>query len=194
MICSCHTLPILLSKLSELLILININSWQCVLNTAHALIHRNNINKVLLLLLLLVKVAQSCLTLWPHGIYSPWNSLVQNTRLEWVAFPFGSSQPRDHTQVSLICRWILYQLSHKGSPRTLEWVVYPFSSRSFWPRNWTRVYCIAGWFFTNWASGKPFYYLKNEKTALKIHIICPRSQSYQVAKTSIWAQAQNTWS
>ena len=26
-------------------------------------------------------------------------------------------------------RWILYQLSHKGSPRILEWVAYPFSSR-----------------------------------------------------------------
>ena len=26
-----------------------------------------------------VKVAQSCLTLQPHGLYSPWNSLGQNT-------------------------------------------------------------------------------------------------------------------
>ena len=26
------------------------------------------------------------------------------------------------------CRQILYQLSHKGSPRTLEWVAYPFSA------------------------------------------------------------------
>ena len=49
------------------------------------------------------------------------------------------------------CRWILYQLSHKGSPRTLEWVAYPFSSRSSQPRNWTGVSCIAGGFFTNWA-------------------------------------------
>ena len=23
------------------------------------------------------------------------------------------------------CRWILYQLSHKGSPRILEWVAIP---------------------------------------------------------------------
>ena len=49
------------------------------------------------------------------------------------------------------CRWILYQLSHKGSPRILEWVAYPFSRGSSWPRNWTRVSCIAGGFFTNWA-------------------------------------------
>ena len=25
------------------------------------------------------------------------------------------------------CRWTLYQLSHKGSPRILEWVAFPFS-------------------------------------------------------------------
>ena len=30
----------------------------------------------------------------------------------------------------LHCRQSLYQLSHKGSPRILEWVVYPFSSGS----------------------------------------------------------------
>ena len=50
------------------------------------------------------------------------------------------------------CRWILYQVSHKGSPRILEWVAYPFSSRSSWSRNQTRVSCIAGGFFTNWAT------------------------------------------
>ena len=32
-------------------------------------------------------------------------------------------------------RQILYQMSHKGSPRILEWVAYPFSSRSSQPRN-----------------------------------------------------------
>ena len=49
------------------------------------------------------------------------------------------------------CRRILYRLSYKGSPRTLEWVAYPFSSRSSRTRNWTGVSCIAGKFFTNWA-------------------------------------------
>ena len=41
--------------------------------------------------------------------------------------------------------------SHKGSPRILEWVVYPFSSRSSQPRNPTAVSCIAGGVFSNWA-------------------------------------------
>ena len=35
-------------------------------------------------------------------------------------------------------------------PRILEWITYPFSSRSSQPRNRTKVYCIAGGFFTNW--------------------------------------------
>ena len=52
----------------------------------------------------------------------------------------------------LHCRRILYQLSHKGSPRILEWVACPFSSWSSQPRNWTQVSCIAGGFFTNWAT------------------------------------------
>jgi len=44
---------------------------------------------------------------------------------------------------------ILYQLSHKGSPRILEWVAYPFSSGSSRPRNPTGFSCMAGGFFTN---------------------------------------------
>ena len=49
------------------------------------------------------------------------------------------------------CRLILYQLSHKESPRILEWVAYPFSRGSSQPRNRTRVFYIADGFFTNWA-------------------------------------------
>ena len=51
----------------------------------------------------------------------------------------------------LHCRQILYQLSQKGSPRILEWVAYPFFRGSSQPRNRTRISCIAGGFFTNWA-------------------------------------------
>ena len=35
--------------------------------------------------------------------------------------------------------------------RILEWVAFLFSRGSSQPRNWTRVSCIAGRFFTNWA-------------------------------------------
>ena len=49
-------------------------------------------------------------------------------------------------------RQILYHLSHQGSPRTLEWVAYPFSKGSSIPRNGTRISCIAGRFFDSWAT------------------------------------------
>ena len=49
------------------------------------------------------------------------------------------------------CRQILYQVSHQGSQRILEWVAYPFSSRFSQPRNWAGVSCMAGRFFTSWA-------------------------------------------
>ena len=61
-------------------------------------------------------------------------------------FPTQGSNPG-----LLHCRWILEQLSHKGSPRVLEWVAYPFSRGSSQLGNRTRVSYIAGWFFTNWA-------------------------------------------
>ena len=50
-----------------------------------------------------VKVAQLCPTLWDLMNYTV-HGILQARTLEWVAFPFsrGSSQPRDHTQVSHI--------------------------------------------------------------------------------------------
>jgi len=49
----------------------------------------------------------------------------------------------------LHCGWILYQLSHKGKPRILEWIAYPFSSGSFDPGIEPGSFCIAGGFFIN---------------------------------------------
>ena len=49
------------------------------------------------------------------------------------------------------CRRILYQLSHQGSPRKLEWVAYPFCSRSSQARNWTGVSCMASGLITKCA-------------------------------------------
>ena len=97
-----------------------------------------------------VKVTQSCPTLYDPMDYT-FHGILQARIREWVAFPFSrvSSKPRDHSQVFTL--QLDYQLSHKGSPRILEWVAYPFSSGSSRSRNWTRVSCIAGGFFTNWA-------------------------------------------
>ena len=82
------------------------------------------------------------------------HGILQARLLEWVAFPLllqGIFPAQGLNPGLPHCRQILYQLSQKGSPRILEWVAYPFSRVSSWPRNWTRVSCIAGRFFTNWA-------------------------------------------
>ena len=89
-------------------------------------------------------------SLWPHGLYSPWNSPGKSTVVGSLSilqriFPNQGLNPGlPH------CRQILYQLSPKESPRILEWVAYPFSSRSSQPRDQTRVSCIAGRFFNIW--------------------------------------------
>ena len=38
--------------------------------------------------------------------------------------------------------------------RILEWVAFPFSRGSSQPRDQTQVYCIAGKFFTSWATSE----------------------------------------
>ena len=85
----------------------------------------------------------------PHGLYSPWNSLGQNTGVVSLSLLQGIFPTQGSNPGLPHCRRILYQLNHKGSPRILEWVAYPFSSRSSQPRNQTGVSCIAGGFFTN---------------------------------------------
>ena len=83
---------------------------------------------------------------------TPWNSPGQNTGvgslslLQGIFSDHGSNPGLPH------CRQILYQLSHQGSPRILEWVTYPSSRGSSWSRNQTSIFCIAGGFFTSWAT------------------------------------------
>ena len=86
-----------------------------------------------------------------HGLYSPWNSPGQNTGVGSLSllqgiFPTQGSYPGlPH------CRWILYQLSHKGSLRILDWGAYPFSSRSSWSWNRRRVSWLQVESLPNWA-------------------------------------------
>ena len=95
-------------------------------------------------------VSESCSvmsdSLWPRGLYSPWNFPGHNVGVGSLSllhriFPTQGLNPGlPH------CRQILYQLSHKGSPKIQEWVTYPFSSRSSCPRKRTRVETLVLWF------------------------------------------------
>ena len=99
--------------------------------------------------------SESCLvmsnSLQPHGLHSPWNSPGPNTGVGSLSLLHGIFLTQGSNPGLPHCRRILYQLSHKGSPRILEWVAYSFSSRSSQPRNQIRLSFIASGFFTNWA-------------------------------------------
>ena len=75
-----------------------------------------------------VKVVQCCLT-----ICNPWTiQAMEFSRSEyWSGQPFPSPEDLPNPGIkpmSPTLQRILYQLSHKGRPRILEWVAYPFSS------------------------------------------------------------------
>ena len=106
-----------------------------------------------------LKVSESCSvvsdSLQPHGLYNPWNSSGQNTGVGILSFLQGMFPTQGSNPGLPHCRWILYQLSHKGRPRILEWVAYPFTSGSSWPRNRTGSPALQADSLSPELSGKP---------------------------------------
>ena len=83
--------------------------------------HSNFDYKFLLRVCLYAKSLQPCsdsVTPWIVAHQAPLSMECSRRILEWVAISFsrGSFQPRDGSCVSCIGRWILYHLSHLGSP------------------------------------------------------------------------------
>ena len=74
-------------------------------------------------------------SLKPHGLHNPWNSPGHNTGVGSLSLLQGIFPTQGSNPGLPHCRRILYQLSHKGSPRIPEWVAYLFSSGSCQPRN-----------------------------------------------------------
>ena len=73
-----------------------------------------------------VKFPQSCLTLRPHRLYSPWDSPGQYTGVCSLSFLQGTFATQGSDPDHPHCRQILYLVSHKGSPKILEWVgIFP---------------------------------------------------------------------
>ena len=92
------------------------------------------------------------ISLQPHGLHRPWNSLGQNTGVGSLSLLQGVFQTQKSNPGVPQFRLILYQLTYKGRPRILEWVAISFSRGSSQPRDWTWVSCIAGAFFTLWTT------------------------------------------
>ena len=65
-------------------------------------------------------VSESCSvishSLQPRGLYSPWNSPGQNTGVGSLSLLQRIFLTQELNWGLLHCRWILYQLSHQGSP------------------------------------------------------------------------------
>ena len=138
-----------------------------------------------------MKVTQSCLTLCDPN--SPGqNTGVGSCFLLQGIFPTQGSNPGlPH------CSQILYQLSHQGSLRIMAWVAYPFSSGSSRPRNWTGVFCIAGRFFTCWATGEAQWCWKVSLCALVPNLLqeggsLPGPESGLLSNTWQWIVGGNT--
>ena len=68
-------------------------------------------------------------SLQTHPLYSPWNSLDQNTGVCSISLLQGIFPTQGLKPTLPHCRQILNQFNHRGRPRILEWVAYPFSSR-----------------------------------------------------------------
>ena len=98
----------------------------------------------------------SCVSLRPHGLYSPWNSPGQNSGVSRLCLLQGIFPSQGSNPGLPHCRRILYQLSHQGSPRILEWVAYPFFRGISWPRNRTGVSALQADSLPSELPGKPF--------------------------------------
>ena len=76
-------------------------------------------------------------SLGPHGLYSPWNSPGQNTRVGSLSLPQEIFPTQGLNPGLPHCRQILYLLIHKASTRILEWV--PILSAVDLPNPWIEL-------------------------------------------------------
>ena len=74
-----------------------------------------------------------------------------------------------------LCNPMVYTVHGILQARILEWVAFPFSRGSSWPRNQTRISCIAGGFFTNWAITEA-----TQRICIKLNIRCSKRTSLYI--------------
>ena len=91
----------------------------------------------------------------PHGLYSPWNSPGHNPAVGSLFLLQGIFPGNEPRSPALQADSLLAE--PQRSPRTLEWVAYPFSSGSSRPRNQARVSRIAGDSLPTELWGKPVH-------------------------------------
>ena len=117
-----------------------------------ALIHWPPLPKLILLISYSIRAQHACLSqglLWLQHIFTSEIHLIMFLHLTTVLCCTQSCltlcNHLDWNRQGFYVHGIL-------QARILEWVAYPFSSRSSRPRNWTGVSCTAVRFFTGWAT------------------------------------------
>ena len=93
-------------------------------------------------------------SLWPHELYSPWDSPGQNTGMGSLSLLQGIFPAQESNWGFLHCRQILYQLSYQGRPRE-------GGHQTWW---WRCAITLLGWFQvhfkqTFWSPGCSFFFL-----------------------------------
>ena len=82
-----------------------------------------------------------------------------------------------------LCNSMDYIVHGTLQARILEWVAFPFSRGSSWPRTQTGVSFIAGGFFTNWAIREALLAFPSPIRIWGIPIQCPNP----------WGSASSLW-
>ena len=80
--------------------------------------------------------------------------------------------------------------------RILEWVAFPFSRGSSWPRSWTWVSCIADIFFTKWAIREAyigFNFTYCASSFYFFHIILSVAELYHLLSFGWWISPLSVW-
>ena len=90
--------------------------------------------------------------LWPHGLYSPWNSPGQNTGVDSLSLLQGIFPTQGSNPGLLHCRLILYRLKHQGSPVVL--LTESLNNAQNWAlpyyRYLVQIRLLQGWCTTSW--------------------------------------------
>ena len=111
-------------------------------------------------------------SLQPHRLYSPWNSQCQNTGVGGLSFLQGIFPTQGSNPGLPHCRWILYQLSHKGSPRiwsgSLNHLQRVFPTQE---SKWGLLLCRRILYQLNYQKEK-YYYTFQGTIGIKMFIFC----------------------
>ena len=98
------------------------------------------------------------LGLFPSSLMLPLGCVTHNAvRFLEMGFLLIHAHVKVVQSCPTLCDPMDYTVHGILQARILEWVAFPFSRGSFWPRNRTRVSCIAGGFFIIWITREALF-------------------------------------